>query len=215
VEIIAMASSRKLDGTTPPPLPHNFLINFEKIRQDRDSSHILKLPAHFEFALLISLNFNITSLCGDLHVRSLYDEKYADIDEGVDPENRKTFVRFLFMIVQTEGEVAQLERARAYEEDIHFTKAKLAMYERNADGHAEALRKRFLLGDAGDGAEYYGDGDQSATFSVPGVQLSLQASKLSNSFIILEISLYYFTLSVKCQFIPLTLLQSWEGSIEF
>jgi hypothetical protein len=54
--------------------------------------------------------------------------------------------------------------------------AKLEIDEANADAHAELMKKKYILKDAGHGEEYYGDGDQSDTFSEAGVKLSIRAS---------------------------------------
>jgi hypothetical protein len=50
------------------------------------------------------------------------------------------------------------------------------MDEADADAHAKLMQRRYILKDAGDGKEYYGDGDQSDTFSETGVKLSIRAS---------------------------------------
>jgi hypothetical protein len=110
-----------------------------------------------------------------LNTSALYEEKYAAIGDRTEFKNRLILLSFLSVVVQAERKLAELERTGGSAHDISVLKVKLEFNELNADAHAEAMRKRYVLGDVGDGAEYYGDGDQSDTVSHDGMKLSFRA----------------------------------------
>jgi hypothetical protein len=111
-----------------------------------------------------------------MHASALYDEKYADIGAGTELKNRAILLAFLWQIVESEKDIARLERRGGNADECLNLKAKLEMDEADADAHAKLMQRRYILKDAGDGKEYYGDGDQSDTFSETGVKLSIRAS---------------------------------------
>jgi hypothetical protein len=92
---------------------------------------------------------------------ALYAEKYAAILPGVEVKNREFLFRILREQVIDERLLEQEVRMRGSVKDMLAFNILIRRHKMNADAHAEALRKRYILGDAGDGPENYGDGDQS------------------------------------------------------